>query len=175
MKFFNVFVIFLSLVLISCAREGVEIERHKYTAEEERRVAKYGEGVLEAQDKWEKAFARLLGNDTSVDASTVNNILWSTALDKISFMPLSDVDKISGVIITDWYTINSNNSDQKIKINIFVKNNVINPESLDVKVFQEHLIDGVWKQANRNEDLELKIKDSILNTATRLQLASENL
>ena len=128
--------------------------------------------MLDAQEKWKKLFAGVMGTESGVDVTTINDILWATALDKVSFMPLNDVDKISGVIITDWYSINS---DQKIKINLFVKSSVISSESLDVKIFQEHLVENVWVQADRNTDLESKIKDSIINTAINIQLASENL
>ena len=172
MKYFAIILIFLSLVLVSCAREDLEIKRHEHTAHEENRIAKYGEGVLDAQEKWKKLFAGVMGTESGVDVTTINDILWATALDKVSFMPLNDVDKISGVIITDWYSINS---DQKIKINLFVKSSVISSESLDVKIFQEHLVESVWVQADRNTDLESKIKDSIINTAINIQLASENL
>ena len=172
MKYFAIILIFLSLVLVSCAREDLEIKRHEHSAHEENRIAKYGEGVLDAQEKWKKLFAGVTGTGSGVDVTTINDILWATALDKVSFMPLNDVDKISGVIITDWYSINS---DQKIKINLFVKSSVISSESLDVKIFQEHLVESVWVQADRNTDLESKIKDSIINTAINIQLASENL
>ena len=175
MKYFTIFLIFLSLVFVSCAREDIEIKRHEHTAVEENRIAKYGEGVIEAQEKWKKLFAGVMGDESGVDVTTINDILWATALDKVSFMPLNDVDKVSGVIITDWYTINSESSDQRIKINIFVKSSVISPESLDVKIFQEQLIENVWAQVDRNTDLELKIKESILNAAINIQLAAENL
>ena len=172
MNYFAIFLILLPLFLLSCAREDVDIKRHEHSAHEENRIAKYGDGVLDAQEKWKKLFAGVMGDESGIDVTTVNDILWATALDKISFMPLSDVDKISGVIITDWYNINS---DQKIKINLFVKSNIISPESLDVKIFEEQFIDNVWMQVDRNSDLENKIKDSIINTAINIQLASENL
>ena len=54
MKYFAIILIFLSLVLVSCAREDLEIKRHEHSAHEENRIAKYGEGVLDAQEKWKK-------------------------------------------------------------------------------------------------------------------------
>ena len=175
MNYFAIFLILLPLFLLSCAREDVDIKRHEHSAHEENRIAKYGDGVLDAQEKWKKLFAGVMGDESGIDVTTVNDILWATALDKVSFMPLNDVDKVSGVIITDWYTINSESSDQRIKINIFVKSSAISPESLDVKIFQEQLIENVWVQVDRNTDLELKIKESILNAAINIQLAAENL
>ena len=165
-----VYTFLLSLFLTNCS--NLDVKRQEHTYEEERRIERYGEGVLEAEAKWKRAFDRLLGEDTSVQIGTVNNILWETSLDKISFMPLNSVDKLSGTIITEWYNINP---DQKIKINLFVKSNVINEESLEIKIFEEKLVDNIWVQSDRNKDLELKIQKSILEAARKIEIASENL
>ena len=156
---------YLILVLFSLiiACSGIETKRPEYTAIEENRVARYGEGVLEAEERWRQLFNRMTGNET-VTAETVNEILWSTTLDKIAFMPLADVDKLSGIIITEWYSINEN---QKIKLNIFVKDKKINEESLEVKIFQQSYVDNEWVQIDRNLKLETKIKESILTTDTQ--------
>ena len=163
---------YLSFVIfaVSCA-DGIEIERPEYTAVEENRVAVYGEGVIDSQERWKEMFNRVTGNET-VTASTVNDILWNTSLDKISFMPLADVDKLSGIIITEWYKINDT---QKIKLNIFIKDISITTESLDVKIFQQSLVKDDWIQVDRNSELENKVKTSILDTAKKIQIAADNL
>jgi len=163
---------YLSFVIfaVSCA-DGVEIERPEYTAVEENRVAVFGEGVIDSQERWKEMFNRITGNET-VTASTLNDILWNTSLDKISFMPLADVDKLSGIIITEWYMINDN---EKVKLNIFIKGTSITTESLDVKIFQQSLVKDEWIQVDRNSELENKIKTSILDTAKKIQIAADNL
>ena len=163
---------YLSFVIfaVSCA-DGIEIERPEYTAVEENRVAVFGEGVIDSQERWKEMFNRVTGNET-VTASTLNDILWNTSLDKISFMPLADVDKLSGIIITEWYMINDN---EKIKLNIFIKGTSIATESLDVKIFQQSLVKDEWIQVDRNSELENKIKTSILDTAKKIQIAADNL
>ena len=163
---------YLSFVIfaVSCA-DGIEIERPEYTAVEENRVAVFGEGVIDSQERWKEMFNRVTGNET-VTASTVNDILWNTSLDKISFMPLADVDKLSGIIITEWYMINDN---EKVKLNIFIKGTSITTESLDVKIFQQSLVKDEWIQVDRNSELENKIKTSILDTAKKIQIAADNL
>ena len=165
-------VICLSLIIFaaSCA-DGIEVERPEHTAVEENRIAKYGEGVIESEERWRQMFNRVTGNET-VTASTLNDILWNTSLDKISFMPLADVDKLSGIIITEWYMINDN---EKIKLNIFIKGASITTESLDVKIFQQSLVKDEWIQVDRNSELENKIKTSILDTAKKIQIAADNL
>ena len=165
-------IIYLSLFIlaVSCA-DGIEIERPEYTAVEENRVAVFGDGAVEAEERWKEMFNRVTGNET-VTASTVNDILWNTSLDKISFMPLADVDKLSGIIITEWYKINDT---QKIKLNIFIKDISITTESLDVKIFQQSLVKDEWIQVDRNSELENKVKTSILDTAKKIQIAADNL
>ncbi len=173
MKFFSkvlIYCTFLSVFLTSCA--NIKTERQEYTYEQERRIEKYGDGVLEAEDRWKKGWARLLGDEPSLEMGVINDILWNTALDKISFMPLQSVDKLSGTIITEWHEINIT---QKIKINLFVKNATLDDNSLSIKVFEEKLIDDIWVKSDRNKDLELKIQKSILDTARKLKIASENL
>ena len=165
-------IIYLSLFIlaVSCA-DGIEIERPEYTAVEENRVAVFGDGAVEAEERWKEMFNRVTGNET-VTASTLNDILWNTSLDKISFMPLADVDKLSGIIITEWYKINDT---QKIKLNIFIKDISITTESLDVKIFQQSLVKDDWIQVDRNSELENKVKTSILDTAKKIQIAADNL
>jgi hypothetical protein len=168
----RIFITYLSFVIfaVSCA-DGIEVERPEYTAVEENRVAVFGEGAIEAEERWKEMFNRITGNET-VTASTLNDILWNTSLDKISFMPLADVDKLSGIIITEWYMINDN---EKIKLNIFIKGTSITTESLDVKIFQQSLVKDEWIQVDRNSELENKIKTSILDTAKKIQIAADNL
>ena len=161
---------FFAIFLTSCGY--IETKKPEYTYEQERRIGKYGDGVLETEEKWKKAFDTLLGNETTFETGEVNDILWNTALDKISFMPLNSVDKLSGTIITEWHEINPT---QKIKINLFVKNTMLDDSSLSIKVFEEKLVDNIWAKSDRNTDLELKIAQSILDAARKLKIASENL
>ena len=44
-----------------------------------------------------------------------SNELWRASLDTIDFMPLTSANYSGGIIITDWYSDNSNNN-QSIKI-----------------------------------------------------------
>ena len=164
--------LFLSFIIAaaSCAG-GIETEKPEYTAVEENRVSRYGGGVIDAQERWNEMFNRMLGNEI-VTSETVNDILWNTSLDKISFMPLADVDKLSGIIITEWYNINET---EKIKLNIHIKNALMTKESLDVKIFQQSLLNDEWTQMDRNSEFEKRIKTSILDTAKKIQLAAENL
>ena len=58
-----------------------------------------------------------------------SNPMWRASLDKLSFVPLNVVDYSGGVIITDWY---SDNSEDEIKITVRFLSNEIRSDSLKV-------------------------------------------
>ena len=63
-----------------------------------------------------------------------SNGLWRASLDVIDFMPLSSVNYSGGIIITDWYSENSN-LDESIKISIRFMTNEVRSDALKIKVF----------------------------------------
>ena len=63
-----------------------------------------------------------------------SNGLWRASLDVIDFMPLSSVNYSGGIIITDWYSENSNQN-ESIKISIRFLTNEIRSDALKIKVF----------------------------------------
>jgi len=100
----------------------------------------------------------------------INAILWKSSLQVISFMPISSVDAVSGVIITDWYTGNDN-SNQRCKLNVFVKGMELKSTNLEVNSFCQKKVDNSWVDvANNNED-DIKIENAILNQAKKLKLS----
>ena len=64
------------------------------------------------------------------------NPLWKATMDTLDFMILSSADYGGGIIITDWYSENSN-SNESIKISIRFLTNEIRSDSLDIKVFNK--------------------------------------
>ena len=63
-----------------------------------------------------------------------SNELWRASLDTIDFMPLTSVNYSGGIIITDWYS-DDTNSGESIKIIIRFLTNEIRSDALDIKVF----------------------------------------
>ena len=92
-------------------------------------------------------------------------------LDKISFMPLLSVDAMSGVIVTDWYSLD--NGQNRIKINIRVVDQEMSNESVVVSLFSQSLDGDRWIDQGINLEQSLKIKESILSSARSLKIASE--
>ena len=62
-----------------------------------------------------------------------SNELWRASLDVIDFMPLVSVNYSGGMIITDWYSDNS--EQESIKISIRFLTNEVRSDALEIKVF----------------------------------------
>ena len=86
-------------------------------------------------------------------------------------MPLVSVDSVSGVIITDWYSIDNGNT--RMKINIRVVDQEMTDQSLMVSLFTQTLKDNRWVDDGINAEQSQKIKNSILSSARALKIASE--
>ena len=105
--------------------------------------------------------------------------MWRATLDILDFLPLSTVDYSGGVIISDWYTDNSNKN-QALKITVRFLSNIVQTNSLKVTVhrkkcsvnqtcnvelfksrIQEELIASILKEAAILEK-QLKQKSKIL-------------
>ena len=108
----------------------------------------------------------ILGNGNN-DLTYASSIVFETALDKLSFMPLASVDSNAGVIITDWYGINDNQD--RIKINIRVINQTLEDSSINVTMFQQKFDGSKWVDTATDGMQSEKIKNSILEDARKLQ------
>ena len=60
--------------------------------------------------------------------------MWRASLETLDFLPLTTVDYSGGVIITDWYSENANNS---LKITIRFLSNQIRSDSLKIIVHKK--------------------------------------
>ena len=74
------------------------------------------------------------GNNSGTFEFATSNELWRASLDIIDFMPLASANYGGGILITDWYSENSN-SNESIKISIRFLTNEIRSDSLDIKIF----------------------------------------
>ena len=72
---------------------------------------------------------------TNYEFST-SNPMWRASLDILDFLPLSTVDYSGGVIISEWYTDDSNEN-QALKITIRFLSNTIQTNSLKVTVHKK--------------------------------------
>ena len=82
------------------------------------------------------SIGKALGNrNTNYEFST-SNPMWRATLDILDFLPLSTVDYSGGVIISDWYTDNSN-KDQALKVTVRFLSNAVQSNSIKVTVHRK--------------------------------------
>ena len=84
---------------------------------------------------------------TNYEFST-SNPMWRATLDILDFLPLSTVDYSGGVIISDWYTDNTNKN-QALKITVRFLSNKVQTNSLKVTVHRKKC------SVNQNCNVEL--------------------
>jgi hypothetical protein len=114
--------------------------------------------------------ANLINNDSNVDLG--KNITFEVALDQFSIMPLLSVDRFGGVIITDWF-INSSDTNERVKFNIIIKDEMMSNESIDIIMFKETLNNNNWTPSPTNTNTTMQIKEVILKKAKRLKATAE--
>ena len=61
-----------------------------------------------------------------------SNPLWRASLEILDFLPMTTVDYAGGMIISDWYSDNTGNSNESIKITIRFLSNEVRSDSLKV-------------------------------------------
>ena len=95
-----------------------------------------------------------------------SNELWRASLDVIDFMPLISANYSGGIIITDWYSDNTN-SNESLKITIRFLTNEIRSDAIDVKVHNKVCSNDLLKCKIIQTDgvLVTEIKRKILKQA----------
>ena len=101
----------------------------------------------------------------------VNAFLWRASLDTVSFIPLDIADPIGGVITTQWYE-DANNSSERIKLTIYVKDRRLRADGISVNVFREIKLEEGWVKAETNPDTARLVEASILTKARELRIGT---
>ena len=100
----------------------------------------------------------------------INPYLWKGSLETIDFMPLASADPFAGIIITDWYAVQST-PNERCKINIFIKGYEMKTDNLKVNSFCQSLSNGRWVDIKNNIDDDAKLENAILNKAKKIRLS----
>ena len=160
----RILAIFLGLVVLSHCGQ-IEVVQNPVDPVMENRMANDLPLVGLGEDKM--SLSELILGEGNNDLTFASSIVFETALDKLSFMPLASVDSNAGVIITDWYGINDNQD--RIKINIRVINQTLEDNSINVTMFQQKFDGSKWVDTTTDGMQSEKIKNSILEDARKLQ------
>tara|TARA_B100000575_G_C23080960_1_gene622815 strand:- start:949 stop:1461 length:513 start_codon:yes stop_codon:yes gene_type:complete len=159
-KFFSFFLIFS---FISCSQ--LEVVPQRVDPVVEGRIA--NNKPLSNVGENKKSLSELILGERSESLEYGGSITFQTALDKISFMPLSSVDSQSGVIVTDWYNVQ--NDELRIKLNIRIHDQNMTDESITVQMFKQRFDGQKWIDEGNDNTQASKIKKSILDEARVLQ------
>ena len=104
------------------------------------------------------------GRSGSFDFASSNS-LWRASLDTIDFMPLASANYSGGIIITDWYSSNTNSA-EAIKISIRFLTNEIRSDALDIKVFYKKCSSNEnCKIIEKSENIKKELSKKILTKA----------
>ena len=169
----KVIIIISTLFLLQgCNGKLPGADARKYPKDPAKRVAKNleeGRG-FKLNETLKKGFG---GGGGVFDFASANE-LWRASLDTIDFMPLSSVNYSGGIIITDWYSENSN-SNESIKISIRFLTNEIRSDALDIKVFSRKCTDVFQNCTIEQIDGSIvpELKKKILKTAVLYKNKSE--
>ena len=160
-------IIILSLcILLPGCQKGMDQNRAIGAEEKRRKNIDEGRGA---------SIGNILGKvgSTNYEFST-SNPMWRASLETLDFLPLTTVDYSGGIIITDWYSENSN-STESIKISIRFLTNEIRSDALDIKVFSRKCTDVFQNCTIEQIDGSIvpELKKKILKTAALYKNKSE--
>ena len=172
-KFFNFLAIFSLLVTLSNCGGVPEFAKPSKTQkdvpinakERARQNVEEGRGL---------SIRGALGRDraTTYEFST-SNPLWRASLELIDFIPLSTVDYSGGIIITDWYS-DETNSDESIKITIRFLSNEVQSNSIKIIVHNKKCRSTENCKINEiDSKIKQELRRSILTKAAQLEIDSK--
>jgi hypothetical protein len=101
----------------------------------------------------------------------VNAYLWRASLDTLNFMPLATADPYGGVIITEWYS-DPAAPNERFKATVYILDTRLRADALNVSIFRQTQVGGVWTDAAVNPETEIQIEDAILTRARQLRLST---
>ena len=158
--------IILSLLITSCGN-GVfkKTDARKVSPDPRERVKKNieeGKGFRLSDSVNRKS-------STNYDFATSNE-LWRASLDILDFMPLTTANYSGGIIVTDWYSENNQNS-EFIKISVRFLTNEIRSDAIDVKVFYKVCETAVNCSIKKTDG---KIKDELTKNILKKAVIYKN-
>jgi len=101
----------------------------------------------------------------------INQYLWRASIETIDFMPLASADPFGGMIITEWYT-SETNLNERCKLNIFINGAELKTNNLKVSSFCQVYKNENWVNISSNPENNNKLENAILNKAKKLKLSS---
>ena len=99
---------------------------------------------------------------------SVNAYLWRATLETLSFMPLASADPAGGVIITDWYSPPTAES-ERFKAQAYVLGRQLRSDGVRVQVFRQIYRGGQWVDQPASSATNSEMEDRVLARARELR------
>ena len=93
--------------------------------------------------------------------------LWKASLAKLSFMPVLEANKEDYFILTDWFSIEKE-INSRIKIDVYIVGHDLTADSLDIRIFIQELKNNNWIKSSSDNDVLIKIQNSIIDYAASI-------
>lgn len=106
-----------------------------------------------------------------VTTLSINTYLWRAALDVLSFMPTTQVDADSGVILTDWQ-VNPKAPTERFRVSAYVLDRDLRADAVKVAVHRQVQQNGAWVDAPVQAGTVQKLEDAILTRARQIRQGS---
>ena len=116
-----------------------------------------------------------MGNKKTTYEFSTSNPMWRASLEVLDFIPLTTVDYSGGMIITDWYSDNSNNN-ESLKISVRFLSNELRSDSLKILVHRKNckVTDNcITSLLPNNSKINSELLSVILQKAALLKEASK--
>lgn len=98
-----------------------------------------------------------------------SNPMWRATLDILDFTPLSNVDYGGGIIITDWYSTETD-LNESLKVSVQFLANEIRADGIEIKIFKKKCNQSqTCNVVPLNSNLNQEIKLAILKRAAKIQ------
>ena len=113
-----------------------------------------------------------IGNSSSSPSGMpINALLWRASLDIASSLPLDDIDTFGGTIVTEWYQLNEN-SDERIKLAIFVLDRELRSDGIRVVVYVQKRDGNEWNDEGTDSEMGARLEELILTRAREIRAAT---
>lgn len=160
---------FLILTLTACIKtKKVDMRERPVNAQERaRQNVEQGKGV--------SINKMLRGRGNTNFQFSSSNPLWRASLEILDFIPMTTVDYAGGVIISDWYSDNSNNSNESIKITIRFLSNEVRSDSLKIIAHKKtcRAVSSCNTTILENSAISQELVSSIIRKAALLEKADK--
>ena len=101
----------------------------------------------------------------------INALLWRASLDIASSIPLDDIDTFGGTIVTEWYQLNED-SDERIKLAIFVLDRELRSDGIRVVVYVQKRKSSEWRDEGTDSEMGTRLEELILTRAREIRAAT---